>query len=165
VLPLYFEKDGKLSDRGIGKEEAKFQDKLMFLLHRYNQTSLLTRWDEAFTSCPDSSPLASWIRESDDFVHIVWVNPVVVWDITFYPKKNLSTFNITRLAAITGLGVQEGVDVAKQRGLAVAGRYIVDVFVTSNRAGHFTWVASTTAEETALRAVVVVLSKLLLVKT
>ena len=165
MLPSYFEKDGKLSDRGIGREEAQFQDKLMFLLHRYNQTSLLTRWDEAFTSCPDSSPLASWIRESDDFVHIVWVNPAVVWDITFYPKKDLSTFDITRLDAVTGLGVQEGVDVAKQRGLVVAGRYIVDVNVPSNRAGRFTWVASTIEEETALRAVVVLLNKLLLEKT
>lgn len=131
------------------------------ILNRYRQTSLITRWEEATASEPDLKPLAFWIRESGDLVNIVWLMRHGVWDITWYPQRDMSTFNFSRLSAITGFEVREAADAAKQFGLMVTGHYVVDIYVSSGRGG-FIWAASNEKDEAELREFVVKFSKLLL---
>jgi len=132
------------------------------ILDRYRQTTLITRWEEATASDPDPKPLAFWMRESDDLVNIVWLNRSGVWDITWYPDREMTTFNFARISAIIGFEVREAADAAEQFSLTVAGHYVVNVYVGAGRGGGFIWAAKDGKEAAALRVFVGQLSKLLL---
>jgi len=120
------------------------------ILERYRQTSLVGRWKEATLSEPEPKPLAFWIRESNDLVNIVWLTQHDIRDISWFPQIKMSTFNLLRLDAFTGLEVREAADAAKQFALPVAGNYIVDVRANSPRGGLI-WAASNDKEVAELR--------------
>jgi len=143
-------------------ETVSLRDIVKPILGRYPKTSLITRWEEATASDRDPKPLAFWIRESDDLVNIVWLNRSGVWDITWYPNKEMTTFNFAKVSAIVGFEVREAAGVAEELGLKVTGHYVVDVFAGSGRGGGFIWVAKDEKEAAELRVFVGQLSKLLL---
>lgn len=119
------------------------------ILDRYRETSLISRWKEATVSDPDPKPLAFWIRESDDLVNMVWLMRHEIRDITWYPKRDMSTFNLLRYSAVTGIEVREATGIAKQVGLDISGDYMVDVRAISQHGGLI-WVASNEKEAAEL---------------
>lgn len=131
------------------------------VLDRYRHTSLVGRWNEATLCDSEPRPLAFWIRESDDLVNIVWLMRHGVWDITYYPQDETSTFDFTRLSAITGFEVREAADASKQFGLTVTGHYIVSVHASSARGGLI-WAARNEKDAAELREFVGEFSRLLL---
>lgn len=129
--------------------QINFRELVEEILNRYRQTSLIERWREAIQLEPDPKPIAYWIRESEDLVNIVWLMRHDVRDITWYPTKGMSTFNILRYPAIAGFEVREASKVAESFGLGIVGNYLVHVHSYAERGGLF-WVASNEEEEVTL---------------
>jgi len=124
---------------------ANFRDVAEQILNRYQQTSFINRWNEAIATDQDSKPLAFWTRESDDIVNIVWLTRNHIKDITWFPKRGMSTFNFLQVSDIQGIEVREKTDIAVEFGLGITGSYVVDVHASSQRAG-VVWVASNKRE-------------------
>lgn len=125
--------------------ETNFRETVQKVLERYRNTTLRSRWEEAALSEPDVEPLAFWIRDSKDLVNIVWLTRREVRDITWYPEDNMSTFNLLRYSAVSGLQVREGENAAGTLGFKITGNYVVHVHSYSQR-GDLFWVANTSEE-------------------
>ena len=130
------------------------------VLNRHRNTPVVARWEESKPSDEAFEPVAFWIRESADLVNIVWLTGQNIRDISWFPNENRSTFDITRISALTGFEVREEKYAAKKSGCNVEGDYIVDVFVTSTRGG-FLWVASNAKEKSTLQDFIKQLEKLM----
>lgn len=132
-------------------DEMSFREKVKGILSRHQDSTLISRWEEAAPSETDSEPLAFWIRESDDLVNIVWLGECEIRDITWYPQQNSSTFNLLIFSAISGFEVRQAENVAKNLGFSVAGDFMVEIHTYSMEGGLY-WVASNDKERAQLRA-------------
>lgn len=130
--------------------ETSFKEIVKTILARYNQTPLVSRWEEATSSEPDHKPIAFWIRDSDDLVNIVWLVHQDIKDITWFPNEQKSTFQLTKSSCIAGFEVHEQKEVAKLYGFKVAGDYLIHLHSIATR-GDLWWVASNPKETEELK--------------
>jgi hypothetical protein len=135
-----------------------FVEMVQAIISRHPKTSLADRWADARFVDPRPSPDASWVRESDDLVNIVWLVHGGIIDITWFPASQTGTFNYMPLANIADIEVRQGPNLGEQMGLSISGDLVVRVR-GSVEGGGVVWIASDRRNATQLRRFVGALLK------
>jgi hypothetical protein len=127
-----------------------FEQVVKSILAKYKDKPLVSRWQEAIAFGKGEKAESYWIRDSEDVVNIVWLNPDGIRDITWHPPSNESMFNFVPLKSIITFEVREKENIGPQL-LHVTGNFLVHV-VVGTRPGDLWWVAQNEESKQQLHA-------------
>ncbi len=128
----------------------EFRVRVEEVLKQRGFQSLSDRWQEAIKTSPEIEDDAFWIRDSDDLINIIWLTPQDIRDITYYPDRDLSSFNLLAINHIVGIAVREGPQATTAMGSTILGNYMISANAVSSSASLY-WVASSDLQKTELQ--------------
>jgi hypothetical protein len=130
---------------------AEFRSLVEGVIRAHPDTSIAARWQDA--SLPKSAtPIAHWVRDTTDLVNIVWLFEGTIFDVTWFPDREMSTLSVLPRQSIIGVEIRQVTGVGARFGLPVSGNLAVTVQAPTERASLL-WIASDEpSNEQALRA-------------
>lgn len=112
------------------------------ILTKHNIASLSKTWEQAISLEPKADIIASWIRDSDDVINIVWLTPTGIYDISWFPEPPQSVLNYVPLQNILSFEIRTMANVAHYFGHTVKGNILTAAYCQPNSPNLY-WVADT----------------------
>ncbi len=120
---------------------AEFKSRIDALASGLADSNFAQRWEDTQRFGSKLEPSAFWIRQTEDIVNVAWIEEGVVFDISWYPERGLSTVAFLPLSNIAGMEFREALNAAATFHLPVSGEFIVSVHGSDARASLI-WAAS-----------------------
>ena len=112
------------------------------ILAKHDLAGLNRMCEQVIALEPEVNIVAYWIRDSNDVINIVWLTPLGIYDISWFPTPDQSAFNYVPLRNFLSFEVRRLKDVSQYFGHKVKGDVIVVAYCQPH-SPNLLWVADT----------------------
>jgi hypothetical protein len=119
-----------------------FKSTVEAILAKRNIAALDKMWKQAISFEPEVSIIAYWIRDSDDVINIVWLTPLDIRDVSWFPDPDQSVFNYVPLRSILSFEVRRMENVVHYFGYTIKGNMLITAYCQAN-SPNLLWAADT----------------------
>jgi hypothetical protein len=131
-----------LALRELTLSNKDFKSIVQNILAKHNIALLDEMWEQAISLEPEVNIIDYWIRDSNDVIDIVWLTPLDIRGITWFPVPAQSVFNYVPLRNILSFEVRRLENVAHYYGYNVRGNLLITAFCQA-QPSNLRWVADT----------------------
>jgi hypothetical protein len=129
----------------------EFKDIVQNILAKHDIAILDRMWKQVISLEPQVDVIAYWIRDSNDVINIVWLTPLGIYDISWFPDPAQSAFNYVPLRNVLAFEVRKMKNVAQYVGHKVKGNVLVIAYCQPH-SPNLLWIAETQKQTNELES-------------
>jgi hypothetical protein len=119
-----------------------FRSIVQEILAKHDIALLDSMWEQAISLQLEVNITDYWIRDSDDVIDIVWLTPLDIRDMTWFPAPAQSVFDYVPLRSILSFEIRRMENVAHLYGYKIKGNLLITAFCQLPQS-NLRWVADT----------------------